>query len=129
MKLPLLLDLNQPGSDYFLDYDLLTGFLGNFPTLPVILINTSYRIDTTLYPLMGRHDNLYIETSGYQGFRCIESLAEHFGAHRILFGSRYPYFYPAASRCRVETADLTSAQKEQIAHLNLEKLLEAVTYE
>lgn len=129
IKLPLLLDLNQEKSEYLLDYDLTDRFLALFPRLPVILVNTSYHVDTVLYPLMERHDNLYIETSGYQGFRCIEGLASRFGTERILYGSRYPFFYPSASRCRVERAFLTDRQKEQIAHGNLDRLLEAIDYE
>lgn len=129
MRLPLLLDLNQPGQDYLLDFETVDRFLSLFPDLPVILTNTAYRIDTTLYPLMDRHENFYVETSGYQGFRNIEQLVKTFGAKRVLFGTRYPFFYPAAARCRVETADLTAEEKERIAHKNLEELLEGIDYE
>lgn len=129
MRMPLLLDLNCPGTDYLLDYESVGRFLSLFENLPVILINTSYRIDATLYPLMEQHKNLYVETSGYQGFRCIEELAGRFGAGRIVFGSRYPFFYPSASRCRVETADLPDSEKERIGHGNLEQLLEGICYE
>lgn len=129
MHLPLLLDLNRPGTDYLLDYEPMNRFLSMYPGLPVILMNTSYRIDISLYPLMERHSNLHIETSGYQGFRAIEALAARFGSRRILFGSRYPFLYPAASRFRVESADLSDKDKENIAHKNMENLLEAIIYE
>ena len=129
MRLPMLLDLNVPGQEYFLDYGAVQRFLQGVPELPVILMNTSYRIDLSLYPLMEQFPKLCVETSGYQGYHAIEELVERFGSRRIVFGSRYPFYYPGASRCRVETAELSEQDRKRIAYQNLQEMVEAVRYD
>lgn len=126
-KIPFLLDLNHPGREYTIPYRQLDFLLEEFPSLPVVLLNTSYRIDSILFPLLKKHRSLRIELSGYQGFRAIEEVAERFGAYRILFGSRYPYFYPGAAMLRVETLALSMSDRERIAYKNIEELLGGIT--
>jgi len=52
---------------------------GNFPRLPVLLLETGYRAERYLFPLFKRHPNLHIDTSTYVAHRQLESFVDKFG--------------------------------------------------
>lgn len=101
----------------------LDQLLGDFPKLVVILEGLGYRDDRTLFPLMARHPGLRIETSRYVGHKALESIADRFGVHRLLFGSGLPVSTPSAPIGRVLFADLSDADKHAIAYGNLSELV------
>lgn len=95
-----------------------------FPDLPLILIRPGGRSDRGLYPLLERAPNVYIETGGYWVHNGIERICSQFGAHRMLFGSGFPYWTLAGAAYHVATASVSEEDKALIAAGNLARLLE-----
>lgn len=127
---PLLEALAQAHVPVFLDLDEsdwpeIAALLARHPTLPLVLTNVTYRVDRYLYPLWERHDNLYVEISGYQGLRAIEAAVLRFGPERLLFGTHMPRFTPGAALAAVTYAEISANARTLIAGGNLRRLLEA----
>lgn len=57
---------------------------------PLVLLGTGYRSLRELADLMGRCEHLHVDTSTLCGHRQVEWVAEHFGSHRVLFGTGSP---------------------------------------
>ena len=98
-----------------------------FPELRVVLVGTTYGIDRWLYPLLRKHPNIYVclghvYIPAWGPMRFVES----FGAKRLLFGSGLPTYTPGGLITHVTYADLPDADKEDIFHGNLERLLSEV---
>ena len=71
--------------------------LENFPRLPLVLLETGYRSDRYLFPLLKKFPSLYFDSATYLAHRQLEYFVEKHGPDRILFGSRLPLFTPAAA--------------------------------
>ena len=115
------------------EWDAVTGrqlheVLGAFPELPVLLLQTPRMgRNRTLYPLLARHENLYVAvTPTYSVYRGIEDLCERFGASRLLFGSGYPEVEGGAAVCMLAYAEISEEKRRAIAFGNLERLLAEV---
>jgi len=99
------------------------SLLENFPRLRLLLLDTGYRADRYLFPLMDRFPNLYFDSATYLAHRQLESVVEQRGAERILFGSRLPLFTPASSLGVLASARISDADRLAIAGGNLRRLL------
>lgn len=130
---PLLDALAAAGMPVALDFNLfrraeppwqmLHELLAAHPELDVILIEVQGRNNRTLYPLLERHPNLYVQSAGLNVHRGIEDFVRRFGAERMVFGSDYPVRSLGAARFHLETADIADADKHRIGTTNLEGLL------
>ncbi|WP_158602916.1 amidohydrolase family protein [Jiangella rhizosphaerae] len=130
---PLLDELERSGIPVALDFHLfrraeppwavLHEVLRHHPGLKVILMEVQGRNNRTLYPLLERHDNLYVQSAGFNVHRGIEDFVARFGAERMVFGSGYPERSMGAARFHLETADISAADKQRIAAGNLRALL------
>ena len=76
-----------------------------------------------MYPLFEKYAGFHIELSNYCGHRGIEELVRRFGAKRLLFGTRLPYFTPGSAIGMLGYADVSEAERKQIAGDNLRRLL------
>lgn len=121
--IPLFIDMDQMGGTAAVD-QLCTAH----PELPLVVTKVNYRIDRDLYPLMSKHSNFYIETSGYKPMEGIKHLCARFGAHRLLFGTGMPETSGSAAVGLVTYADISDKEKEMIASGNLRKLLGGVAF-
>ena len=101
----------------------LTTLLENFPRLPVVLLETGYRADRYLWPLLERFPLLHFDSTTYLAHRQLEAFVESRGAERLLFGTRLPLFTPAASLGVLATARISDASRLAIAGGNLQRLL------
>ena len=117
----------------FIGLDQLGGTMANFgslvsshPKMKIVLTNVTYRIDRDLYPLMDKYDNFLLETSGYKPLEGIPMICEHFGAHRLVFGTGMPAISGPASLGLLVYAQIPFEQKQMIASKNLKKLLGGV---
>jgi hypothetical protein len=118
MRMPLVLPAGE------MSLDTVDGVLAAHPSLPVILAETGYRLSRRLYPMLDHHANLYVETSMYMLHGGIDDFARHFGAERMLFGSRYVHYQPGAAVAGLMYTELGDDDRRLIAGGNLRRLLE-----
>ncbi|MGA2379092.1 MAG: amidohydrolase family protein [Spirochaetia bacterium] len=99
------------------------------PVLPVVLeqsdteafFNLGY-----LMPFMERCPNVYLETNRVHEYLALDTLVRRFGGGRFVYGSSLPLDDPYAHLAMITMGDFSQANKEQIAHGNLEKLFAGV---
>lgn len=101
----------------------LTMLLERFPRLPVVLLETGYRADRHLLPLLERFPLLHFDSATYLAHRQLEAFVESHGAEQLLFGTRLPLFTPAASLGVLASSRISDAARLAIAGGNLQRLL------
>jgi len=116
-QVPLLVDIREA------DWEAIAGIVAAHPRLPVIVLETFYRIDRMVYPLMERHRNLHLEANTYGAFMGIEGIVERFGAERLVFGTAMPEFEAGGPMALVSYAEIRDEDKAKIAGGNLLRLL------
>jgi predicted TIM-barrel fold metal-dependent hydrolase len=120
---PLFLDFDTRHWSEELPWAAIERTLRLYPALPVVLLRLGHADLRTLFPLLDRCPNLYVETSYFQGHDAIRLLAERWGANRLLFGSGLPFFDPGLPITGVTYAGLSRADRDTIASGTLETLL------
>jgi hypothetical protein len=120
-RIPLFVDQEQ------IDWDTVHELCQRYAGLPLVLTNVGYRVNRFLYPLWQEFRNLHVELSSYCGHRGIEEVVERFGAERLLFGTRLPYFTPGSAIGMLSYAAISDADRKRIAGGNLRNLLQQVT--
>src|SRR6185437_4903916 len=88
-------DLGWPG---------VASLLENFPRLPLVLLETGYRADRYLFPLLDRFPTLHFDSSTYLAHRQLEAFIQTRGPERVLFGSRLPLYTPASALAVLSSA-------------------------
>lgn len=99
------------------------AILENFPRLPLVLLDTGYRADRYLFPLLDRFPSLHFDSATYLAHRQLESFVEQRGSGPLLFGSRLPLFTPASAIGVLASARIAESDKRAIAGDNLRRLL------
>ncbi len=108
-------------------WEALAQVLRDFPRLHVLLLETGYRADRYLFPLLKQHWNLYFDTSTYLAHRQLEDFVERFGPDRVVFGSRLPLYTPAPALAVLATARISDHARLLIAGGTLRRLLNGTT--
>lgn len=126
-RIPLLLDFNFFRRDEP-DWHTIAEILTAYPDLPLILVRIGSRSDRTLYPLLQRFSNVYLETSGYNAFRGIEAICRRFGAERLIFGTGMPFNAGGGAVAALTYAQIDDHEKQLIASGNLVRLLQAARH-
>lgn len=106
-----------------IEWDSMAALLENYPRLKVLVLDTGYRADRYLFPLLRRYPQLYFDSSMYFAHRQLESYLETFGPDRIVFGSRLPLYTPAAALMVLGTARVPDSVRLAVAGGNLRRLL------
>lgn len=106
-----------------IEWNTVAELLESFPRLPLVLLDTGYRADTYLFPLLERFPTLSFDSATYLAHRQLESYVERFGPERILFGSRLPLFTPASALGVLASARISDEARLMIAGGNLRRLL------
>lgn len=120
LKIPLYLE-PQP------DFGYIYQVLQEFPQLTVILCNIGIWPSARLvYPLLRKYPNVYFETGDFGMTRGYEQVCEMFGSERLLYGSNFPSNSPGCSLHCLMTANISQEDRENIAHGNMERLLQEV---
>ncbi len=114
---PALIEIGQT------NWSQVAAVLERYNGLPLIIMETSYRINRHIYPLFEKYDNLYLETHTYQTPWGLEDVSKRFGADRLIFGTSLPDMEGGAAIGQVLYADLSEADKAKIAGGNLRHLL------
>ncbi|MFA9380045.1 MAG: amidohydrolase family protein [Acetanaerobacterium sp.] len=120
-RIPLFIGLDQLGGLPALD-----TLCAAHPKLQIVVTGVNYRIDRDLYPLMQKHTNFSIETSGYKVMDGIAEICVRFGAQRLLFGTGMPLTSGSAAVGLITYANISDKEKQMIASGNLIRLLEGV---
>lgn len=115
------------GFDQIGSWDDLYAICNNYPGLQVVITNVNYRINRSIYSLLKKLKNLYIESYGYKVHNGIEEICETFGANRLIFGSGMPVYSGAAAVAPIIYARISQKEKEMIAGKNLEELMGGVS--
>jgi predicted TIM-barrel fold metal-dependent hydrolase len=116
-----------------------TGTFDRFPRLQIIIGHMGeavpYMLDRTNMTLSRRVtglqqevkdyfvQNFHVTTSGFFAHAPLLCLLQVTGADRVIFSVDYPYSTNQEGRAFLDSAPISLADKEKIAHLNAERLL------
>ncbi|HWB84668.1 MAG TPA: hypothetical protein VG675_11055 [Bryobacteraceae bacterium] len=106
-----------------IEWSALAALAGNFPCLPLVLLDTGYRADRHLFPLLQRFPMLHFDSATYLAHRQLEAYVEECGPDRLLFGSRLPLYTPASALGVLASARISDDRRCAIAGGNLRRLL------
>jgi len=89
------------------------------------------RIDTVLTPVAGLrrsvadyfHTNVWFTTSGYTTVAPLQCALSVLGIDRLIFSVDYPYTENTSARALLDTAPISAADREKLAHGTVEALL------
>lgn len=107
------------------DWERLYELMENFPCLVLVLLDTGYRADRYVFPLLDRFSHLYFDSATYLAHRQLEAFVEQRGFDRIVFGSRLPLYTPASALGVLASARISDDARLAIAGGNLRRLLQA----
>lgn len=93
-----------------------------YPSINVVICQQMWGGFTNVLDLMWRCRNVYLDISWLHMRDTIELVRDHFGIERLLFGIGYQSHYGAAVGALAQ-ARISAAERELVAHGNLEKLL------
>lgn len=114
ITLVVVADVGWPGA---------ASLLENFPRLPLVLLETGYRADRYLFPLLDRFPTLHFDSSTYLAHRQLEAFIQTRGPERVLFGSRLPLYTPASALGVLSSGRIRTADRLAVAGGNLRRLL------
>lgn len=127
LNFPLMLDLKEldiTGNKYFAIDDL-RMLLSRHKSLPFIL-QTSLKqcmFNRFYFPLLEEFENLYLEISGMLLMDQVEHYVEKFGSERLIYGSNYPETDFSINTARMEFAQISKQDKENICFNNLNGII------
>jgi hypothetical protein len=97
-----------------------------YPHLTWVITWVGYRQLRPLFALLGRCNNLYCDLSNLSTYLGIEEILDRFGSGRLIFGSGLPIADPGGPIARLFYTDAPPATVAEIAHGNIERLLDQV---
>lgn len=106
-----------------IDWPALVALLENFPRLPLVLLDTGYRADRHLFPLLRRFPVLHFDSATYLAHRQLEAFVDRHGSERLLFGTRLPLYTGASALGVLASARIPEDDRRAIAGGNLRRLL------
>lgn len=127
-RLPVFIDFGADpcGGRDDTDWEALRFLLSAHPKLPVILSEFRLRGGSRLLPgVMDSHPNLYLETSGLWNYMSLEHVAKHWGAERLIFGSRSPWHSVGLALGMVTMSNLSASQRAMILGGNIRRLMDS----
>ena len=108
--------------------DLVAQLTQAFPKLIVVTASQgSNPLDRYAWPLVEKYPNLMFETSGYLVDGGIEEFCRRYSASRLIFGTGYPDNSSGSAMLALAHAEISDAERRQIAGENLRRLLEEVS--
>jgi hypothetical protein len=111
------------------NWESLYGVASRYPRLPLVLEQCEEEAYWNLrfvVPLLERCPNIYIETDKAHLYLGVDEIVRRFGSGRLIFGSHLPVDDPFASLMLVTDGDFPEDGKIEIAHANLDALLNGV---
>jgi predicted TIM-barrel fold metal-dependent hydrolase len=84
-----------------------------------------WRAHQTVIDALGRHPNLYADTSGVRRFDYLVSAVRHAGPRKLLFGSDGPWLHPGLELHKIRLLGLPAAAEALICGENAARILAA----
>jgi hypothetical protein len=122
-RMPLFIEAQTFFAAPLVSWERIEWILGRYPELPLVIGGLRQRDNRTLYALMDRFTNLYLDITLYAVHRGIEDVVRRFGANRMLFGSGLPVYAGGGPVMQLLYSDIEEHQKQMIAGDNLRSLL------
>lgn len=97
-----------------------------YPEVNLVLSGMDYTHFASIWSLIPRMPNLYIELSRLETMNGVQMMVERAGAPRLIFGSYFPDFDPAAYLSYLHQCQLPDDELKSICHGNLARLLALV---
>ena len=97
--------------------------LKSYPGLALVIGGLRQRDNRTLYSLLERFENLYLDVSIYATHQGIENVVRRFGASRMIFGTGLPVFAGSGSIGQLMYSEIEESEKQMISSKNLIRLL------
>jgi predicted TIM-barrel fold metal-dependent hydrolase len=114
---PLLLDFEQTS------WQEVDEILSAHPALNLLLLRVGYRIDRWVHALLDQHPGLRLEPALYPLYCGIETIAEKYGADRLIFGSGLPEWDAGSAISHLQYARIDDEARCSIAGENLKSIL------
>lgn len=124
MRLPLILWHSET------NWDTVQSICEEYPQLPVIVEGNDQKLlyhNRFFIPLLGQHENLYIETHNLIQHGGIEHIVNERGIDRLIFGTYFPYNDPNAAMMMLTHADIPEKTKYKIAGDHLRGLIHQIS--
>jgi predicted TIM-barrel fold metal-dependent hydrolase len=123
-RVPLLLDMDTVHWSEPRPWRFIAWACQTFAGLPLVLLREGQANLRTLFPLLDRHPNLYVETSYLQAHDALQLLAERWGAGRLVFGTGLPVWDPSLPITGLTYAGLPPEAYAAVAGGTLRRLME-----
>lgn len=124
VRLPVLIDWELTHwSQQPVDWEALDRLAACFPRLPLVLVGLTAGQIRSLLPILGRHPNLYLETSNWQLADGLAWLVGQIGRQRVLFGSGLPFAEASMPLCALARSSLSAEEQAALAGENACRLL------
>jgi uncharacterized protein len=95
----------------------------SYPDINLVLSNMDYNHFASIWSLLPRIPNLHMELSRQETLNGVQMMVERAGARRLIFGSYFPDFDPAAYLSYLHQCRLPDDELQSICHGNLTRLL------
>lgn len=117
-RMPMIVD----GAYSKLFFHALPEMAQAYPHIPIILLRYGLNESRVIMPLLKYTKNVYFDMSTMLDCGQIEEIVERYGSERLLFGSGLPAYVPAGALGLLLYAEISEADRENIAHANFERL-------
>jgi predicted TIM-barrel fold metal-dependent hydrolase len=124
-RIPLIIDAGRTSwAQIALDWRGIFEIADAHPDLPIILLREGGTTERVLFEVWDQFPNIHLETSYIQASGILEDITERFGHSRLLFGSGLPLYDAGGPLGLLNGAQVTTAQRADIAGNNLRRLLD-----
>ncbi|WP_153556565.1 amidohydrolase family protein [Roseimaritima sediminicola] len=104
------------------DTEPLSGLLGDFPDLALIVMNNSAAVRPPAASELAKLGNVYFELSHFEGVGALEKWVKELPPERLLFGSYFPFFNLEAALLKFQESQLGGYATAAIQSTNAAEL-------
>ncbi len=106
----------------FSDPDRIVGLAKKFPNLNIIIAHFA-NLSGDALKIIGKEDNLYVDTSIFGTTFIVKMMCNVIGAEKMIMGSDAPYSDQEIETLKVKKAEISKSEKEKILSGNIRKIL------
>ena len=116
LALPVFLEAGFPFAD-------IKAFAERYPRARFVAAGAGYANLGEAIVAAQSVDNLFLEISALDAGDGVSFLVHEVGSRKVVFGTNIPFTVGSVARLNVEHADISSEDRENIRHRNLEEIL------